>query len=691
MPLSGPRPLPDPAGQQIRQSTYTTEEREGPLSSDQPEFIPLTTTISTPTIRTVSTVPTSNPDVTSSKHTSTSRTSLPFPENEPTTGYLDPYIYTPAPAPSSYNGYALGPKRNQSVGSRSLAPSDSASNFDFGTEDRDGDELGAGAGGAGQAGLGRQKSTLRPLDEEGEDVTQSGTRGYGQGQGHGHGYRYGYRDGQDDQGRSPYTTNKAATGYGYPPGPYPFGAQARSQALPPLPHHQDHSYSGLEAGRPVSAAGLSGLSYVDEEGGYYRSGSGSGSKNNVGGFGGRQGEKHGGEEEGESLVGGAAYPAGSPFLENHAHKHKHDPTSSSYPPSINSRLDDSVPGSPKWYEKLLGIGQGKYPIEQQIENKRRGLGRQRWPYACWVLTLAMCGVMIWEMISQNHAQGTPIAIKPNFNYMIGPSSGVLISDGARFVPCIKRVPDLPPSFPLACLNDTNNPPQSSCSLGSICGFGGIKDDETPNQWFRFILPIFLHVGIVHLLLNMLAQLTIGAQVEREMGTIAFVITYFAGGIYGFILGGSFSRTGIPSAGASGALFACSAVMVVDLALHWSYEDRPGLKAFFLFLEFGVGIAIGQSPFAVDGMAHLGGYAMGLLCGMILMPAILPTKRKAIIVWVLRAIALVLVTLGFVLTIKNFYTDDPNAACQWCKYLSCIPTKSNDHCSGTVRCLPDIDS
>lgn len=37
------------------------------------------------------------------------------------------------------------------------------------------------------------------------------------------------------------------------------------------------------------------------------------------------------------------------------------------------------------------------------------------------------------------------------------------------------------------------------------------------EWFRFILPIFLHVGIVHLLLNMLAQLTIGAQVEREMG------------------------------------------------------------------------------------------------------------------------------------------------------------------------------
>lgn len=61
------------------------------------------------------------------------------------------------------------------------------------------------------------------------------------------------------------------------------------------------------------------------------------------------------------------------------------------------------------------------------------------------------------------------------------------------------------------------------------------------------------------------------------GSVGFVITYFAGGIFGNVLGGNFSRTGIPSAGASGALFACSAVMVVDLALHWKYEERPVLK------------------------------------------------------------------------------------------------------------------
>jgi hypothetical protein len=103
---------------------------------------------------------------------------------------------------------------------------------------------------------------------------------------------------------------------------------------------------------------------------------------------------------------------------------------------------------------------------------------------------------------------------------------------------------------------------------------------------------------------MVAQIWAAGQVEREMGwylaltigclfdapgSIAFTIVYFAGGIYGFILGGNFLRTGIPSVGASGALFAtvCLAVpelaekenacVLVDLLLHWQYEERPKLK------------------------------------------------------------------------------------------------------------------
>lgn len=57
-----------------------------------------------------------------------------------------------------------------------------------------------------------------------------------------------------------------------------------------------------------------------------------------------------------------------------------------------------------------------------------------------------------------------------------------------------------------------------------------------------ITPVFLHAGIVHLLLNMLAQWFSCALVERQMGTPKFLIVYFASGIFGFV---SLAGSGLP--------------------------------------------------------------------------------------------------------------------------------------------------
>ena len=94
-----------------------------------------------------------------------------------------------------------------------------------------------------------------------------------------------------------------------------------------------------------------------------------------------------------------------------------------------------------------------------------------------------------------------------------------------------------------------------------------------------------------------------------------------------------------------------------------------------------------------------GFAMGILTGTILYPSISETKTHRYTIWAARVVALALMILAFVLTIKNFCesksmapnwpllialldTDDPNAACEWCRFLSCIPTSANDRCSGT---------
>jgi len=46
-----------------------------------------------------------------------------------------------------------------------------------------------------------------------------------------------------------------------------------------------------------------------------------------------------------------------------------------------------------------------------------------------------------------------------------------------------------------------------CRLNDLCGMG-MKEAETPNQWWRFISPIFLHAGIVHIVTNLFFQVNI---------------------------------------------------------------------------------------------------------------------------------------------------------------------------------------
>ncbi|WVW79247.1 hypothetical protein I302_101213 [Kwoniella bestiolae CBS 10118] len=506
------------------------------------------------------------------------------------------------------------------------------------------------------------------------------------------GYGYGYNNPYEEDHQHPPRSISPSLGpwdsasqRSLPFHPNQFPSQQYQPSHVPLSELEDGS-GPMGQGHRDKAPSYGGLSYIDENGEYYQTNKPRPASTTL----------HPQDEVEMGLIGNTNRSSGG--IEPNPYYSKDGYGDSPYPYPTSLSKDGNGGGMrlrgpntvydfllfPTGLDRLLalfGVRFGQYPIEQAIERKRRGIGGQRWPVASWGLAIVMTALMVYEMVANYQAMGSPIATKPSFNPMIGPSAEVLINIGARFPPCMKYVEDLPPTFQLACLNDTANPPTTACSIEEICGHGGFNG-QNPDQSWRFVYPIFLHVGIVHLLLNMLAQIIAGAQVEREMGTIPFLIVYMAGGIYGFVLGGNFSRTGIPSVGASGALFASNACVLVDLVLHWKYEERPKLKAFLLAIEFWIGFGIGYIPNAVDGLAHLGGWALGILLGIILYPSISESKRHKYAVWVARVIAFVLVILAFVLTIKNFYTDDPNAACEWCRYLSCIPTSSNEHCKGT---------
>ncbi|POW23356.1 hypothetical protein PSHT_00346 [Puccinia striiformis] len=357
------------------------------------------------------------------------------------------------------------------------------------------------------------------------------------------------------------------------------------------------------------------------------------------------------------------------------------------------------------------------PIEQRILNHQNGVGIQDRAYVCWLLSFGMFIALIMEFITNAKYQGTPIAIKPTFNFMIGPSAEVLINTGARFTPCIKNVPALS-NIPFPCLNSTSSLNTCSQSLESVCGFGGFDVPGQPDQKFRFVmklillslycffvdicilsrkqihlstktdekqpqqvLPLFLHAGLIHYLLNIAVQLTSSALIERQMGSLRFILLYIPSGIFGFILGGNFSLVGQPSVGASGAIFSTYAAVMVDLISHWNIEYRPTRKLVFLVFEIVAGLLLGLIP-GIDNFSHIGGFSMGILLAILLFPVLHQTSVHRFGFYTVRVISLIGVILMFILLYRNFFTEDPAASCNWCRYLSCWPTASNNRCKGT---------
>ena len=74
-----------------------------------------------------------------------------------------------------------------------------------------------------------------------------------------------------------------------------------------------------------------------------------------------------------------------------------------------------------------------------------------------------------------------------------------------------------------------------------------------GQWWRLVTHLFLHIGLLHLLVNMWSLWIVGQLLERLTGHTAMAIVYLFAGIAGGMASLAFHPQ-VVSAGASGAIF-----------------------------------------------------------------------------------------------------------------------------------------
>jgi rhomboid protease GluP len=168
-----------------------------------------------------------------------------------------------------------------------------------------------------------------------------------------------------------------------------------------------------------------------------------------------------------------------------------------------------------------------------------------------------------------------------------------------------------------------------------------------GQWWRIVAAMFLHVGIIHIATNMWCLWNLGLLAEPLIGSLGMVAAYILTGAAGNLLStlvywlqnnhdwARFHDVGVfpAGAGASGAVFGIAGLLIVMLKSPQLPVPPVELKKlrrsviYFAVINLAIGFSIWGGNFVlhsglnIDNMAHLGGFASGLLFAMPLVPRI----------------------------------------------------------------------
>ncbi|MGI8981607.1 MAG: rhomboid family intramembrane serine protease [Pirellulaceae bacterium] len=139
-----------------------------------------------------------------------------------------------------------------------------------------------------------------------------------------------------------------------------------------------------------------------------------------------------------------------------------------------------------------------------------------------------------------------------------------------------------------------------------------------GEWWRLLTCMFIHIGIVHILLNMWVLYSAGPLVERMVGNVGFLLMYLTAGLCGSVAS-LFWNPVVVSAGASGAVFGvfgCLLALVLRGKGSIPTETLKHLRSSgFSFLV--INLVFGMMMPNIGMAAHLGGLAGGFLCGLVL--------------------------------------------------------------------------
>ncbi|KAF4527186.1 hypothetical protein B566_EDAN006112 [Ephemera danica] len=162
---------------------------------------------------------------------------------------------------------------------------------------------------------------------------------------------------------------------------------------------------------------------------------------------------------------------------------------------------------------------------------------------------------------------------------------------------------------------------STYSVSGPVASACIYDPHRRYEAWRFLSYSLVHIGEMHIIMNLAVLLLLGIPLEMVHGWWRVLSVYFSGVVLGSLLT-SISDPTVYLAGASGGVYSILTAHIATIIMNWSDMALPWLQlgVFMLLITADLGTAIYQRYVAkldlqVGYVAHLGGALAGLLVGI----------------------------------------------------------------------------
>ncbi len=161
-----------------------------------------------------------------------------------------------------------------------------------------------------------------------------------------------------------------------------------------------------------------------------------------------------------------------------------------------------------------------------------------------------------------------------------------------------------------------------------------------GEWWRVVTSGFIHIGVIHLIMNMVSLWLIGPALERFVGRVRFLVIYLVSMLGGSVAVLALTSYAASAAGASGAIFGILGALAVAFRRH-RLDMRQLIIVLVLNLWFSFQFA------GISWQAHVGGLITGALIGAVM---VYPPARTRM-AWQVGGTVAILAVLGAIYALK----------------------------------------